>query len=110
MTSGTLLVQSRTLETFSSQPLAHFLEHGLLSGPKNNPIQDSTVIWLPNAACIRSMLAQVGMVNIEQVGGARKPTMRETAARRLFPKKFPTWHSGAQFRSEAPKANSDSPC
>ena len=109
MTSGTLLVQSRTLETFSTQPLAHFQEHGLLSGQKDNRIQDSSVIWLPNAACIRAMLSQVGMVNIEQIGGARKPTTRETVARRLFPKRYPTWHSGAQFRAEASGVNSDSP-
>ena len=57
------MVQSSTMESFSTQPLAFFQEHGLLSGPKNNRIQDSTVIWLPNAATIRATLAQVGMVN-----------------------------------------------
>jgi SAM-dependent methyltransferase len=104
VTSGTLLVQSETLESFSRQPLAHFLGHELQSGPPGSRTQDSTVLWLPNAACIRAMLSQVGMVNIEHIGGARKPTFRETAARRLHPSKYPAWQSRAQFRAQAPRA------
>ena len=42
MTSGTLLIQSWTLETtaLTDQPLGRFQAHGLLSGPKENPIHD----------------------------------------------------------------------
>ena len=104
MASGTVLVQSETLESISREPLAHFRERQFHNGPPGKRSQGSTVVWVPNAACIREMLSQVGLMNIEQIGGARNPTLRETAARRLFPNKYPTWHSRAQFRAEAQRA------
>ena len=49
MTSGTLLVQSYTLETaaLADQSIARFQPHGIESGPKDNPIFDPTVFWDP---------------------------------------------------------------
>jgi tRNA (mo5U34)-methyltransferase len=102
VTSGTLLIQSWTLETsaLAKEPLARFRPDGLMSGPKENPIHDPTVYWEPNAACIRDMLDHVGLVNIERLPGM-KSTTRETIARRLRPRTHATWNGTAQFRAHA---------
>ena len=101
MTSGTLLIQSWTLETawLTDQSLARFQPHGIMSGPKDNPIHDPTVYWEPNAACIRDMLDHVGLVNIERLAG-REPTVGRRIARRLR-RGTSTWNSSAQFRAQA---------
>ena len=102
VTSGTLLIQSWTLETtaLTDQPLAKFQAHGLMSGPKENPIRDTSVYWEPNAACIRAMLDHVGFVDIERLPGV-EPTTRERIVRRLRPHTYRTWNGSAQFRAQA---------
>ncbi len=99
MTTGTLLIQSFTMETSSltDQSLARFRPHGVISGPKDSPIHDPTVFWEPNAACIEDMLDHVGLVNIERLSGPQSPLGRRIA-RRL---RHRTWNSGAQFRAQA---------
>ena len=99
MTTGTLLVQSFTLETASltDQSLARFRVHGVTSGPKDNLIHDPTVFWEPNAACIRDMLDHVGLVHIERLPGP-EPTLGRRIARRLLRR---TWNGNAQFRAQA---------
>jgi len=107
MTSGTLLVQSFTLETayLRDQSLARFRPHGVTSGPKDNPIHDPTVFWEPNSACIRDMLDNVGLVKIEQLTGPR-PVLRQRIARRL---RHSTWNGTAQFRAQATHRAAGSP-
>ncbi len=85
MTSRTLLIQSWTLETtaLADQPLARFQVHGLISGPKENPIHDPTVYWEPNAACIRGMLEHVGLTNIERLAGLTESRRHKSLARDL---------------------------
>jgi tRNA (mo5U34)-methyltransferase len=102
MTRGTLLIQSWTLETtaLADQPIARFQVHGLISGPKENPIHDPTVYWEPNAACIRGMLEHVGLTDIERLAEL-KPKMRESFVRWLRPRTYPTWNGTAQFRAQA---------
>ena len=103
MTSGTLLVQSYTLETavLTDQSLARFQPHGIVSGPKENPIHDPTVFWEPNAACIRDMLDNVGLVNIEQLPGQQR-SLRQQITRRIRGRTG-TWNGTAQFRARAAK-------
>ena len=110
MTSGTLLIQSWTLETtaLTDQPLARFQAHGLASGPKENPVHDPSVYWEPNAACIRDMLDHVGLVNIERLPGL-EPTTRERIVRRLRPRTYPTWNGSTQFRAQAATQSPGSP-
>jgi tRNA (mo5U34)-methyltransferase len=99
MCSGTLLVQSFTLETayLTDQSLARFRPHGVTSGPKDNPSYDPTVFWEPNAACIKDMLDNVGLVTIEQLPGPQ-PRLSKRVARRL---RHSTWNGSAQFRARA---------
>ena len=101
MTSGTLLVQSYTLETaaLTDQSLARFRPHGITSGPRDNPIYDPTVFWEPNAACIRDMLDNVGLVDIERLPG-QQPTLGERIRRRMR-SRTGTWNGTAQFRAKA---------
>jgi tRNA (mo5U34)-methyltransferase len=103
MTTGTLLVQSYTLETaaLTDQSLARFRPHGIMSGPKDNPIHDPTVFWEPNAACIRDMLDNVGLVDIERLPGAQL-SLREQLSRRIR-SRTGTWNGTAQFRAKAAK-------
>ena len=100
MASGTLLVQSWTIETSTMRdiPLARLRPHGLMSGPKENPIFDPTVYWEPNAACIGAMLDHVGLVDIERLPGPG-PSRRERVVRRLRPRKYAIWNAGAQWRA-----------
>jgi tRNA (mo5U34)-methyltransferase len=100
MASGTVLIQSWTIETstMSDVPLARLRPHGLMSGPNEDPIFDPTVYWEPNAACIGAMLDHVGLVDIERLPGPR-PTRRERWVRRLRPRKYAVWNAGAQFRA-----------
>lgn len=107
MTSGTLFIQSFTLETASltDQSLARFRPHGVTSGPKDNPIHDPTVFWEPNAACIRDMLDNVGLVDIERLPGP-EPPLGQRIARRL---RHRTWNGGAQFRARAARQAPGSP-
>jgi tRNA (mo5U34)-methyltransferase len=102
MTSGTLLIQSFTLETTAlrNQPLSRFRPHGVVSGPKDNPIHDPTVFWEPNAACIRDMLDHVGLVNVKRLPGI-EATVREKIVRRLRPRTYAMWNGSAQFRAQA---------
>jgi tRNA (mo5U34)-methyltransferase len=100
MASGTVLIQSYTIETstMSDIPLARLQPHGLMSGPRENPIFDPTVYWEPNAACIGAMLDHVGLVDIERLPGP-PPSGRERLVRRLRPRRYAIWNSSAQFRA-----------
>jgi tRNA (mo5U34)-methyltransferase len=99
MCSGTLLVQSFTLETayLTDQSLARFRPHGLMGGPKDNPIHDPTTFWEPNAMCVRDMLDNVGLVDIEQLPSPQPP-LRKRVIRRI---RHSTWNGSAQFRAHA---------
>ncbi len=96
MASGTVLIQSWTIETAAMRdiPLARFRPHGLMSGPKDNPTFDPTVFWEPNAACIAALLDHVGMVEVERLPGPPEST-REHLVRRLRPRKYAQWNSNA---------------
>jgi tRNA (mo5U34)-methyltransferase len=100
VTSGSLLVQSWAMESsrMHDVPLARFHPHGLMSGPKENPIFDPTVFWEPNAACIHALLDHVGLVDIERLPGP-PPTNREQLVRRLRSRKYATWSESVQFRA-----------
>jgi tRNA (mo5U34)-methyltransferase len=102
MTSGTLLVQSRTLEieSLADVPLAQFWPDGIISGPPGNPVRDPTVYWDPNAACIAAMLAHVGMVNIERLNPPPQSFRRSIMSGLRRGHSSPRY-SSAQFRSEA---------
>jgi tRNA (mo5U34)-methyltransferase len=94
VTSGTLLVQSYTLEVnaLPDVAMARFRPDGLWSGPKENLIHDPTVYWEPNAACIR---------DVERLHEV-KPSTRERVLRRLRSASHATWNSSAQFRADVP--------
>ena len=98
MASGTLLVASLTMETTSlrDQSLARFQPHGVISGTKENPIRDRTVLWVPNAACIRDMLDNAGLVKIEQLPGPQ-PSLSRRIRRRI---RHRMWNTSAQFRAQ----------
>jgi tRNA (mo5U34)-methyltransferase len=99
MMRKTLLMQSYSMVMPGREelPLARFQPDGIWSGPPENPIHDPTVLWEPNAACVKGMLQHVGLVNIEQLQGA--PTGRRQAiVRRLRPKS--PWNTSIQFRAE----------
>jgi len=103
MARRTVLVQSRTFESskWEAVPMSRFNRDGVISGPPHNRIRDTTVLWEPNAACLRDMLANVGLADIERIG-RRPPTARESITRRLRSTKYQTWSSGAQFRGRVP--------
>jgi tRNA (mo5U34)-methyltransferase len=100
VTKGTLLLQSFTLETASSEdvPLARFQWDGIMSGPPEHRIHDPTVFWEPNARCIGDMLRHVGFAQIERLASP-KPPLRSSLVKRLRPRKYPMWNSSAQFRA-----------
>jgi tRNA (mo5U34)-methyltransferase len=81
--SGTVLVQTANFENeaLGGNSAAEFHPFGIQSGPPEAPLFDPTVFWVPNAACVRDMMAHVGFVDIE--GGHTATT-------------------GAVFRAEAP--------
>jgi tRNA (mo5U34)-methyltransferase len=101
MASGTVLVQSRTMEArgFNDFPLARFRPHGLVSGPHDSPIHDPTVYWEPNAACIHAMLDHLGFVDIERLPSPPL-SRRESLIRGLRPRNYRTWNESAQFRAQ----------
>jgi tRNA (mo5U34)-methyltransferase len=60
--TGTMLMQTATCED-SVDPQARFFPFGLPSGPKEAPIYDPTVFWLPNRECVKAMVQSSGFVN-----------------------------------------------
>lgn len=75
---GAVLVQTLSFESVGAgdAPVARFLVDGITSGPRDHPMHDPSVFWVPNGACIRDMLVHVGFVNVERVGAA--PAQRGT--------------------------------
>jgi tRNA (mo5U34)-methyltransferase len=69
--TGSLLMQTANYEdpAFGDQAFAKFHPFGIESGPKEAPLFDPTVFWLPNAACVRDMLRHAGFVSIKCLGG-----------------------------------------
>ena len=69
--SGTLLLQTLGFERASlgEMSVAQFHPFGIMTGPPGNPMQDTTVFWIPNRACIRDMLLHVGFIEVESVPG-----------------------------------------
>lgn len=67
--TGTMLLQTMTYEVAGQTevPLAKFHPFGLQSGPPENPMWDSTVFWVPNAECVRAMVAHAGFLDIETI-------------------------------------------
>lgn len=67
--TGTMLLQTVTYEVPGATeiPLAKFHPFGLKSGPPENPQWDPTVFWLPNAECVRAMVAHAGFLDIETI-------------------------------------------
>lgn len=65
--TGTMLLQTASYEVPGAEmiPLAKFHPFGLSSGPKENPIWDPTVFWLPNAECVRAMVEHAGFQDIQ---------------------------------------------
>ena len=62
--TGTLLLQSANIEPpeMKDVPLAKFHPFGIQSGPKDKPLFDPTVFWMPSSECIRAMLMHVGFL------------------------------------------------
>jgi tRNA (mo5U34)-methyltransferase len=101
MASGTVLVQSWSMETrgkLRGIPLARFYPQGLSSGPKMAPIFDPTVYWQPNAACISALMEHVGLVNIERLP-APSDRLRSRFVRWLRPRKYALSDTSIQFRA-----------
>lgn len=129
--TGTLLLQTLSFESegVGDEPMARFLVDGISSGPRDNPIHDPTVFWVPNGACIRDMLVHTGFVDVEPVGrraegGSRQPARVAKAKRALAgrlrsrpPRRGPTPRYGeagsgvtsAVFRAEAPTRRAGAP-
>ena len=72
--TGTILLQTATYEVPGATgiPLAKFHPFGLKSGPAENPQWDPTVFWLPNAECVRAMVAHAGFQDIETISTESK--------------------------------------
>jgi len=72
--SGTVLLQTASFENaaLGERSAAEFHPFGIQSGSPDNPQFDPTVFWIPNAACVRDMMAHVGFIDIE--GGATPTT------------------------------------
>ena len=67
--TGTMLLQTATYEVpgATAMPLAQFYPGGLPSGPPEEPQWDPTVFWMPNAACVRAMVAHTGFHALETI-------------------------------------------
>jgi hypothetical protein len=46
---------------------AKFYPFGLKSGPKEAPIYDPTVFWLPNRECVKDMVLSTGFVDLKVI-------------------------------------------
>jgi tRNA (mo5U34)-methyltransferase len=90
--TGTMLLQTATYEVPGATDiaLAKFHPFGIKSGPPENPLWDPTVFWLPNAECVRSLVAHAGFQDIETISTDPKISI---VVRALSP---------TQARSEAP--------
>jgi tRNA (mo5U34)-methyltransferase len=66
--TGTLLFQSHSFDdpAVGDKAMAEFYPFGIESGPPENRSWDPATFWVPNAACIRDMLAHVGFKDIER--------------------------------------------
>ena len=62
-----LLLQTLSAELPGSPdvPHARFYPSGMESGPKDKPLFDPTVFWVPNVACVTGMVRSVGFVDVE---------------------------------------------
>jgi len=75
--SDTLLLQSTITEDSAvEQPMARFYPSGVESGPPDNRVCDRTVFWIPNGACVRAMMENVGFIGIEHVSDNSGPSFR----------------------------------
>ncbi|HVB92895.1 MAG TPA: DUF1698 domain-containing protein [Acidimicrobiales bacterium] len=87
--SGTLLLQTLGFERASlgEMSVAQFHPFGIMTGPPGNPMQDTTVFWIPNRACIRDMLLHVGFIEVESVPGRSpsSPMSNHSGSSRLTP-------------------------
>ena len=65
--TGTFLMQTATGELPGSAdiPVARFFPSGIESGPRDKPIVDPTVFWLPNTECALAMVRHVGFREID---------------------------------------------
>ena len=65
--TGSLLLQTLSAELPGSPdvPHARFYPSGMESGPKDKPLFDPTVFWVPNVACVTGMVRSVGFVDVE---------------------------------------------
>jgi len=65
--TGSLLLQTLSAEAPGSAdvPYARFYPSGMESGPKEKPLFDPTVFWVPNVACVTGMVRSVGFVDVE---------------------------------------------
>jgi tRNA (mo5U34)-methyltransferase len=123
VTAGTILLQTRSFEApgLGNISAARFHPFGIQSGTADDPMQDLSVIWVPNGACVRDMLRHVGFVNVEPVrsdaqpvhsaipkssGTVKAASRLKASARRLLPrrgKSAPRAKSSiAIFRAEVP--------
>jgi tRNA (mo5U34)-methyltransferase len=75
VTAGTVILQTRSFEApgLGEISAARFNPFGIESGTAEDPTQDLSVIWEPNAACVRDMLLHVGFVNVERVYSSAQP-------------------------------------
>ena len=64
-----MLLQTATHKVpgVTETPLAKFHPFGVRSGPPEHPQWDPTVFWMPNAACVRAMVAHAGLQDIETI-------------------------------------------
>jgi tRNA (mo5U34)-methyltransferase len=78
---GTILLQTAGFEdaAIGDQPIAKFHPFGIESGPPEKRIWDPTVLWIPNAACVKSMLEHVGFNEIRKISDSAGLVFRARA-------------------------------
>lgn len=71
VTAGTLLLQSHAFESVAvgTLPAVRYHPGGVVSGPRDAPVRDRSVEWVPNGACIRALLEGAGFAHVVQTGG-----------------------------------------
>ncbi len=98
VTDGTLLLQTLSIESVAmgNVPQARLYPDGVESGPKDQPVRDRSVVWVPNAACVRGLIERAGFQRIEMVPSPWEGRRRWLSDRRHPRRERFSW---ATFRS-----------
>jgi len=101
VTAGILLLQTLTVESVALRnvAVARLYPEGVISGPKNEPLRDRSVLWIPNAECVRGLLERSGFDHNERLP-TRPIGRRQWVADRIHPgRERQSW---VNFRSTMP--------